>query len=149
MFFKMFYLYSMVNKLFIAFVLIFSALTSKLNAQNTSIKIFSSPLLFYNEDILSYQQIMHKYQRYDEMMPFFYGPLCNNKVALEKRISDEDFGYDLSMVGSKQINPTEWSITYQKIIYGTKKNFKINCKLINDTCRIYLDETIYKKIFKD
>jgi len=139
----------MVNRIIFAFCIVFLASASSLFAQNTSVKLFGSPLLFYSEDILSYQQIMHKYQRYDEMMPFFYGPLCNNKVALVKRISDEDFGYDLSMVGSKQINSTEWSITYQKIIYGTKKNFKINCKLINDTCRIYLDETIYKKIFKD
>lgn len=145
----MFYLYSMVNKILIAFALIFSALITKLNAQNTSVKIFGSPLLFYNQDILSYQQIMHKYQRYDEMMPFFYGPLCDNKVALEKRISDEDFGFELKMVGSKKISDKEWSITYQKTILGTKKNFKVSCKQINDTCRIYLDETIYKKIFKD
>lgn len=149
MFFRLFYLCAMVKKAFITLGIILTALTSSLHAQNSSVKLFGSPLLFYNQDILSYQQIMHKYQRYDEMMPFFYGPLCNNKVALEKRISDEDFGYDLLMVGSKQINASEWSITYQKIIYGTKKNFKVNCKVINDTCRIYLDETIYKKIFKD
>jgi len=139
----------MVKRIVITFCIVFFASTSSLLAQNTSVKLFGSPLLFYNEDILSYQQILHKYQRYDEMMPFFYGPLCNNKVALEKRISDEDFGYDLAMVGSKQINSAEWSITYQKIIYGTKRNFKVNCKLINDTCRIYLDEITYKKIFKD
>jgi hypothetical protein len=139
----------MVNRIIITFFIVFLASASSLFAQNTSVKIFGSPMMFYNQDILSYQQIMHKYQRYDEMMPFFYGPLCNDKASLEKRISDEDFGYDLSMVGAKQINSSEWSITYQKIIYGTKKNFKINCKLINDTCRIYLDETIYKKIFKD
>lgn len=139
----------MVKRIVIAFCIVFFASTSSLLAQNTSVQLFGSPLLFYNEDILSYQQILHKYQRYDEMMPFFYGPLCTNKSSLLKKISDEDFGYDLSMVGAKQINSSEWSITYQKIIYGTKKNFKVNCKLINDTCRIYLDETIYKKIFKD
>lgn len=118
-------------------------------AQSKEVKLFSNPLLFYNQDILSYQQILHKYQRYDEMMPFFYGPLCNNKVDLEKRISDEDFGFELKMVGSKKISDVEWSITYQKTILGTKKNFKVSCKQINDTCRIYLDETIYKKIFND
>ncbi|MEN9332653.1 MAG: hypothetical protein RLZZ94_1743 [Bacteroidota bacterium] len=139
----------MVKRIIIAFCIVFFASTSSLFAQNTSVKLFSSPLLFYNEDILSYQQILHKYQRYDEMMPFFYGPLCTNKSSLLKKISDEDFGYDLTMVGAKQINSSEWSITYQKIIYGTKKNFKVNCKLINDTCRIYLDEITYKKIFKD
>ena len=139
----------MVKRIIITFCIVFFASTSSLLAQNTSVKLFGSPLLFYNEDILSYQQILHKYQRYDEMMSFFYGPLCTNKSSLLKKISDEDFGYDLSMVGAKQINSSEWSITYQKIIYGTKKNFKVNCKLINDTCRIYLDEITYKKIFKD
>lgn len=137
----------MIKRVIIVFVVILNAHSFNLHAQIATVKLFSSPLLFYNQDILSYQQIMHKYQRYDEMMPFFYGPLCNKKEVLKDKISNEDFGYDLSMVGSKQINSSEWSITYQKIIYGTKKNFKINCKLINDTCRIYLDEAIYNKIF--
>ena len=119
------------------------------NAQNQEVKLFSNPLLFYNQDILSYEQILHKYQRYDEMLPFFYGPLSNKKDALLKRLSDEDFGYELKMVGSKKISDKEWSITYEKTILGTKKNFKVSCKQINDTCRIYLDETIYKKIFND
>ena len=119
------------------------------NAQSKEVKLFSNPLLFYNQDILSYQQILHKYQRYDEMLPFFYGPLTNKKDVLIKILADEDFGYDLKMVGSKKISDTEWSITYEKTIFGTKKNFKVSCKQINDTCRIYLDETIYKKIFKD
>lgn len=83
------------------------------------------------------------------MLPFFYGPLTNKKEDLQTRLSKEDFGYDLKMVGSKKLSETEWSITYQKIILGTKKNFKVNCKQINDTCRIYLDESVYKLIFKN
>lgn len=134
--------------LFIVFSFLLFAINNA-NAQSKEIKLFSNPLLFYNQDILSYQQILHKYQRYDEMLPFFYGPLTNKKDVLIKILADEDFGYELKMVGSKTISDTEWSITYQKTIFGTKKNFKVNCKQINDTCRIYLDETIYKKIFKD
>ena len=122
--------------------------TTKSFAQNNT-NPFSNPLFFYNQDILCYQQILHKYQRYDEMMPFFYGPFTNNKKSLTAKISEEDFGYDLKRVGVKEIGANEWSITYQKIINGTKRNFKISCKQINDTCRIYLDEKSYKAIFKD
>jgi hypothetical protein len=41
----------------------------------------------------------------------------------------------------------EWSLTYQRTILGTQETFKVDCKLIEDTCRIILDPRAYKIIF--
>jgi len=46
--------------------------------------LFRTPLSFYNTDILSYLQVLHKNQQYEKMVPFFYGR--TKKESLSKRI---------------------------------------------------------------
>ena len=43
----------------------------------------------------------------------------------------------------------EWSLTYQRTILGTQETFKVNCMLVNDTCRVVLSEPAFDLIFKD
>jgi hypothetical protein len=83
------------------------------------------------------------------MAPFFYGSFSdNNKNNFVNKLGEVDFGYTLKRVGVKEIEKNKWSLTYQRTIMGTNENFKIECALINDTCRVYLDEKQWSKIFK-
>lgn len=111
--------------------------------------LFRNPLCFYNTDILTYLQALHKNQQYEKMAPFFYGSFSdNNKNNFVNKLDEVDFGYTLKRVGVKEIEKNMWSLTYQRTIMGTNENFKIQCALINDTCRVYLDEKQWSKIFK-
>lgn len=111
--------------------------------------LFRNPLCFYNTDILTYLQVLHKNQQYEKMAPFFYGSFSdNNKNNFLNKLGKVDFGYTLKRVGVKEIEKNKWSLTYQRTIMGTNENFKIECALINDTCRVYLDEKQWSKIFK-
>lgn len=111
--------------------------------------LFKHPLCFYNTDILAYLQVLHKNQQYEKMIPFFYGPYVNSqKKELIKKLSNVDFGYSLKRAGIKQIGSNKWSLTYQRTILGTNENFKIDCALVNDTCRLYLDQKQWSIIFK-
>lgn len=83
------------------------------------------------------------------MAPFFYGSFSdNNKYIFLNKLGEVDFGYTLKRVGVIEIEKNKWSLTYQRTIMGTNENFKIECALINDTCRVYLDEKQWSKIFK-
>ena len=79
----------------------------------------------------------------------FYGPmkqaLGEKKLAAE--LSDMDFGYALKRVGIKEVDAKNWSLTYQRTILGTQENFKIEAALVNDTCRVYLDEKKWAQLF--
>ena len=111
--------------------------------------LFRNPLCFYNTDILTYLQVLHKNQQYENMAPFFYGSFSdNNKYIFLNKLGEVDFGYTLKRVGVIEIEKNKWSLTYQRTIMGTNENFKIECALINDTCRVYLDEKQWSKIFK-
>ena len=111
--------------------------------------LFKNPLCFYNTDILTYVQILHKNQQYKKMEHFFYGPLKNQKnKELINKFSSSDFGYSLKRVGVNEISKNKWSLTYQRTIMGTNENFKIECALINDTCRIYIDQRQMNSIFR-
>ena len=111
--------------------------------------LFRNPLCFYNTDILTYLQVLHKNQQYEKMAPFFYGSFSdNNKYIFLNKLGEVDFGYTLKRVGVIEIEKNKWSLTYQRTIMGTNENFKIECALINDTCRVYLDEKQWSKIFK-
>ena len=110
--------------------------------------LYKNPLCFYNTDILNYLQVLHKNLQYEEMVPFFYGSSLNNKSKLEKRLSNASFGYSLKRVGIKEKNKSNWSLSYQRTILGTNETFKIDCALINDTCRIYIDDKAWQTIFK-
>ena len=84
------------------------------------------------------------------MTNFLYGPNIDgeNKHTIEESLSNASFGYSLKRVGVKEKNKSSWSLTYQRMILGTNETFKIECALINDTCRVYIDEKEWQTIFK-
>ena len=134
-------------KIFI--ICLFTLCLNKVNySQEKNNCLYKNPLCFYNTDILCYLQAVHKNQQYEKMLPFFYGSSVNNKSKLLERLTNANFGYSLKRVGAKVKNKTSWSLTYQRTILGTNETFKIECALINDTCRVYLDEKAWETIFK-
>ena len=136
------------NKLLkIFFISIFTLCLSKAGYSQESNCLYKNPLCFYNTDILNYLQVLHKNLQYEEMVPFFYGSSLNNKSKLEERLSNASFGYSLKRVGIKEKNKSNWSLSYQRTILGTNETFKIDCALINDTCRIYIDEKAWNILF--
>jgi hypothetical protein len=112
--------------------------------------LYKNPLCFYNSDVLSYLKILHQNQQYEKMVPFFYGPYVAEmkRTNFVETLSEQDFGYTMKRVGVKEISSGNWSLTYQRTILGTNTNFKIKCALVNDTCRVYLDEKSWKVIFQ-
>lgn len=84
------------------------------------------------------------------MSPFFYGPYLDSigNQNLVNILSDTDFGYSMKRVGVKETAKNTWSLTYQRTIMGTNENFKVDCSLINDTCRVFIDQKVWNKIFK-
>ena len=135
----------------IFFILIFTLCLSKIGlSQDSNSCLFRNPLCFYNTDILSYLQVLHKNQQYDKMSAFFYGPLIESigQSEFEKKLSYVNFGYSLKRVGVKEISKNKWSLTYQRTIMGTNENFKIDCELVDNACKIYLDKKQWDKIFQ-
>lgn len=111
--------------------------------------LFKNPLCFYSTDILTYLQALHKNQQYNQMIPFFYGPYSNgSKTDFIEKLGAVDFGYALKRVGVKETEKNKWSLTYQRTIMGTNENFKIDCALVNDTCRVFIDKKQWNKLFK-
>jgi hypothetical protein len=112
--------------------------------------LFKNPLCFYNTDILSYMQVLHKNQQYEKMTPFFYGSLIDSigKEKLINRLNEAEFGFSMKRVGVKETGKNKWSLTYQRTIMGTNENFKIDCALVNDTCRVFIDQKAWNRIFK-
>ena len=111
--------------------------------------LYKNPLCFYNTDILSYLQILHKNQQYDKMIIFIYGPAIDGKSknSIIDKLSNATFGYSLKRVGVKEKNKTNWSLTYQRTILGTNETFKIDCALINKTCKLYIDDKVWNTLF--
>jgi hypothetical protein len=141
----------MKNILKIFFISLITLCLSKTGySQEANSCLYKNPLCFYNTDILNYIQVLHKNQQYSKMTNFLYGPTIDGKdiPALEESLSNASFGYSLKRVGIKEKNKTSWSLTYQRTILGTNETFKIDCALINDTCRIYIDEKAWQTIFK-
>lgn len=112
--------------------------------------LFKNPLCFYNSDVLAYLQTLHKHQEYKTIVPFFYGPYPETmgKEKFIQGLAAVDFGFSMKRVGVKQTSKTSWSITYQRTIIGTTENFKVDCALVNDTCRVFLDAAAWKRIFQ-
>jgi hypothetical protein len=140
----------MKNILKIFFIFLFTLCLSKAGYSQESNCLYKNPLCFYNTDILNYLQVLHKNQQYSKMINFLYGPNIDgkDKKSLEESLSNANFGYSLKRVGIKEKNKTSWSLTYQRTILGTNETFKIDCALINDTCRIYIDDKAWQTIFK-
>jgi len=139
------------NNIFkIFFIFLFTLCLSKTGNSQDSNCLYKNPLCFYNTDILNYLQVLHKNQQYSKMTNYLYGPNIDgkDKKSLEESLSNANFGYSLKRVGIKEKNKTSWSLTYQRTILGTNETFKIDCALINDTCRIYIDDKAWQTIFK-
>lgn len=138
------------NFIKIFFIFLFTLYLSKAGYSQASNCLYKNPLCFYNTDILNYLQVLHKNQQYSKMTNFLYGPNIDgkDKKSLEESLSNANFGYSLKRVGIKEKNKTSWSLTYQRTILGTNETFKIDCALINDTCRIYIDDKAWQTIFK-
>ena len=120
------------------------------SAQHDSF-LFRTPLSFYNTDILSYLQVLHKNQQYEKMVPFFTGPIVEAQTSseLEELLSDAPFGYSMKRSGIRETASNQrWSLTYTRTILGTQETFKIDCVLERDTCRLVLDDKSIKAIFK-
>jgi hypothetical protein len=100
--------------------------------------------------VLTYLQILHKNQQYDQMCQFLYGPKVEkwNTQTLQDSLSEAPFGYTMKRSGIKEINKTSWSLTYQRTILGTAETFKIKCALVNDTCKVFLDDKAWNTIFR-
>ena len=138
------------NFIKIFFIFLFTLCLSKACYSQDANCLYKNPLCFYNTDILNYLQVLHKNQQYSKMTNFLYGPNIDgkDKKSLEESLSNANFGYSLKRVGIKEKNNTSWSLTYQRTILGTNETFKIDCALINDTCRIYIDDKAWQTIFK-
>jgi hypothetical protein len=134
----------------IFFIFLFTLCLSKAGYSQESNCLYKNPLCFYNTDILNYLQVLHKNQQYSKMTNFLYGPNIDgkDKNTIEECLSNASFGYSLKRVGIKEKNKTSWSLTYQRTILGTNETFKIDCALINNTCRIYIDDKAWQTIFK-
>ena len=118
--------------------------------QNESF-LFRNPLSFYNTDILSYLQALHKNQQYEKMVPFFTGELraSRSQSAFVELLANAPFGYSMKRAGIREVKKGEaWSLTYSRTILGTQETFKIDCVLERDTCRVVLDEKSKTAIFK-
>jgi hypothetical protein len=136
--------------LLVLFIITITSYNNVYSQKNESC-LFKNPLCFYNSDILSYLQILHKNQQFDKMCDFIYGPISDpkSKKKLIKKLSSVNFGYSLKRVGIRKITNTSWSITYQRTLLGTNENFIINCRLINEKCKMYIDNSVWKTLFKD
>jgi hypothetical protein len=134
----------------IFFISLITLCLSKVGYSQDANCLYKNPLCFYNTDILNYLQVLHKNQQYSKMTNFLYGPNIDgkDKKSLEESLSNANFGYALKRVGIKEKNKTSWSLTYQRTILGTNETFKIECALIKDTCRVYIDEKAWQTIFK-
>jgi hypothetical protein len=138
-----------INSKIILYILLINCFCASIYAQEESSCLFKNPLCFYNTDILNYLQILHKNQQYNKIEDYIYGPAVdrkNNKKLIEK-LSNASFGYTLKRVGIIEKNKTSWSLTYQRTILGTNETFKIDCTLINNTCKIYIDNKTWNTIF--
>lgn len=137
----------MKTKIYILPLLLLFALA--MPVQSESGCLFKNPLCFYNVDVLTYLQKLYNQQQYDKMAIFFYGPAAEKlgRKKLAEKLSSSDFGYQFKRVGIIEKGKDKWSLSYQRHISATRKAMKIDCALVQDTCRIYLDATTMKLLF--
>jgi hypothetical protein len=112
--------------------------------------LFKNPLCFYNSDILTYLQVLHKNQQYEQMLPYMSGPVIDGLSKTQKvsKLENASFGYQMKRSGVKEISKSEWNLTYSRTIMGTQENFKIRCVTQNNLCTVYLDEQAWRMIFR-
>ena len=74
--------------------------------------------------------------------------MCQEQIQQEQvQKQQQSFIEKLLLKNNIEKNKSNWSLSYQRTILGTNETFKIDCALINDTCRIYIDEKAWKTIF--
>lgn len=112
--------------------------------------LFKNPLCFYNSDILTYLQVLHKNQQYEQMLPYLSGPEVEGKTPIEiiSKLEEAPFGYQMRRAGIKEISKSEWNLTYSRTILGTQETFKIRCVTQKKLCTVYLDKKAWETIFK-
>ena len=98
------------KRIFIIYVIITNSLSIALAQSNC---LFKNPLCFYNTDVLSYMQVLHKNQQYEKMATFFYGPFIDSvgKEKLINILNEAEFGLSSRRVGSKETAKNKWSMT--------------------------------------
>lgn len=112
--------------------------------------LFKNPLCFYNSDILTYLQVLHKNQQYEQMLPYLSGPEIDGLSKTQKvsKLENASFGYQMKRAGVKEISKSEWNLTYSRTIMGTQETFKIRCVTKNNLCTVYLDQQSWRMIFR-
>lgn len=112
--------------------------------------LFKNPLCFYNSDILTYLQVLHKNQQYEQMLPYLSGPELDGLSKSQKvsKLENAPFGYQMKRSGVKEISKSEWNLTYSRTILGTQETFKVRCVTKNNLCTVYLDKQTWGLIFK-
>lgn len=125
------------------------SLIAKKNEQESC--LFKNPLCFYSTDILQYIQILYKKSRYEEMLPFLHTPQELKKIGKRKALSSIEkmnFGYEFRRVGIKEeIKKNMWTITYQRVLFGSSETFTVQCRNVNDTTRLLMNSTQRKLVF--
>ncbi len=112
--------------------------------------LFKNPLCFYNADILTYLQTLHKHQQYEQMLPYMTGPSLENlsKAQQLEKIENAPFGYQMKRSGVKTINDHEWNLTYTRTILGTQETSKVHCVMRAGKCCVFLDEKGWNQVFR-
>jgi hypothetical protein len=112
--------------------------------------LFKNPLCFYNSDILTYLQVLHKNQQYEQMLPYLSGPEIDGLSKTQKvsKLENASFGYQMKRAGVKEISKSEWNLTYSRTILGTQETFKIRCVTHNNLCTVYLDQQAWRMVFR-
>jgi hypothetical protein len=112
--------------------------------------LFRNPLCFYDMDVLGYVQTLHRHQRYNEAAAFFYGPEVDRlgRAGVARMLEERETVSGTRRAGVRVIEEgTKWSLTYDRTLVGTTRTFRVNCALVGDTCRMYLDAAAWSNLF--
>jgi len=112
--------------------------------------LFRNPLCFYDLDILGYVHVLLRRQNYEQAAAFFYGPMRDTHgiEGIAERLAACATVSGTRRVGLKELERDQrWSLTYERTLLGTTSTFKVSCALVNDTCRMYVDEATWARLF--
>ena len=125
-------------------------LPSSAASQATTSCLFRNPLCFYDMDVLSYVHVLLRHQNHEQAAAFFYGPARDawGAAGIADRLAACETVSGTRRVGLKELERDKrWSLTYERTVLGTTSTFKLTCALVNDTCRIYVDEAAWARLF--
>ena len=101
-------------------------------------------------DVLSYVHVLLRHQNHEQAAAFFYGPARDawGAAGIADRLAACETVSGTRRVGLKELERAKrWSLTYERTVLGTTSTFKLTCALVNDTCRIYVDEAAWARLF--